>query len=252
MVHAIAITRVPGWEDAFPWAFAATAHRRPAAAGPDFALDPDAPGGGAIRHRDDWRRLLSQLGWRQIVVGRQVHGTEINLIRSDYSGVHLAGDCDGHATRRPGVLLAVTLADCVGVFLADPAHRAVALVHSGWRGTARGILGHGLGTMRSAFGTRAADLSVHLGPAICGDCYEVGAEVLDALGLRGRRTADLRAVLRDQARDAGVPQHAISISQHCTRCGDGRYYSHRAGDRGRHLALLGISSDTSGNTPPAA
>ena len=49
-------------------------------------------------------------------------------------GESVVGEGDGHITRQPGLLLTVTLADCVPVFIADPVHRAVALLHAGWRG----------------------------------------------------------------------------------------------------------------------
>src|SRR5690606_18360795 len=90
---------------------------------------------------------------------------------------------DGHATRAPGLLLAVSVADCVPVSLVDPERRAVALLHAGWRGAAAGILERGLEVLAERLLARPEDLHVHLGPAICGGCYEVGPEVHRALGL---------------------------------------------------------------------
>ena len=139
--------------------------------------------------------------------------------------------------------MAVTLADCVPVFLADPARRAVGLLHAGWRGTAAGVLEEGVGAMGSAFGSDAGDLFAHLGPAICGRCYEVGPEVFEALGAAppaGPAPLDLRSVLARRALAAGVRAGRLSASEECTLCGDGRYYSHRRGDDGRHLAYIGI------------
>ena len=85
----------------------------------------------------------------------------------------------------------------------------------------------------------APDLRIHLGPAICGRCYEVSPEVIHALtGNTAERNApvDLRAIIATHARDRGVTR--ITQSPLCTRCDNDRFFSHRAGDAGRQLAIL--------------
>jgi polyphenol oxidase len=144
-------------------------------------------------------------------------------------------------------MLAVSVADCVPIFLVAPARPAVALLHGGWRGVAAGILERGLALLRDSAGAVADDVHVHFGPAICGACYEVGADTAGALGLddtgdaaAGRLHVDLRAALAHRARNAGVPAERISVSTHCTRCGTSPFYSHRAGCAERQVAILGI------------
>jgi YfiH family protein len=147
------------------------------------------------------------------------------------------GEADGHFAPKPRTALAVTVADCVPVFIANPAG-ATQVLHSGWRGTVANILGVGLAMMKAA-GYRPADARVHFGPAICGRCYEVSPEVYQQLTGKdpGRPTAvDLRAILADQARKCGVER--ISVSPLCTRCNNDRFYSHRAGDHGRQLGVI--------------
>ena len=80
---------------------------------------------------------------------------------------------------------------------------------------------------------------MHLGPAICGRCYEVGPEVFEQLtGWSTTRTrhVDLRALLAEQARNGGV-QH-LSASPYCTRCDNDRFFSHRCGDAQRQVAVI--------------
>ena len=188
--------------------------------------------------------------WCSIVRSRQVHGAVVRVHATLPDGYILAGDCDGHATRTPGVLLAVTLADCVPVFVADPVNRAVALLHAGWRGVAEGVVESGLTAMADAFGSDPADLWVHAGPSICGRCYDVGPEVFSALGLArppAPAPLDLRATALRRATAVGVPSANATSSGECTLCGDGRYFSHRGGDQGRHLAFLGIATDEGGD-----
>lgn len=243
---AEATTRVPGWRAAFPWLRAGTT-RRPRHPGlaRDEANPATARWADAAIPAHAVNRLDGGRPWRSVLRSRQVHGRRVRVHDAVPSGFVLAGECDGHATRTPGLLLTVTLADCVPVFVADPARRAVALLHAGWRGTASGVLESGLAGMATAFGSRPGDLSVHFGPSICGRCYEVGPDVFSALGqLPPSSTAllDLRAVLLRRAVSAGVGPGAVTVSRECTRCGDDgqRYFSHRRGDRGRHLAYLGV------------
>ena len=241
-------TPVPAWGAAFPWLRAGTT-RRPATETDAGAARTDLGTAGEWAGRripaECVEALVDGVPWRSVVRSRQVHAAKVRVHDSATRGYVLAGDCDGHATQAAGVLLAVTLADCVPVFVVDPVGRAVALLHAGWRGVADGVVGSGIAVMADAFGSDPARLSVHAGPAICRRCYEVGPEVFAALGLglpRHPRPAplDLREVVRQRATAAGVPSANVTTSDECTLCGEGRYFSHRGGDHGRHLAFMGI------------
>ena len=58
--------------------------------------------------------------------------------------------------------------------------RAVAAIHSGWRGTLLRIAAKALGRMRMEFGTSPQDVIAAIGPSIGRCCYEVGSEVAAA------------------------------------------------------------------------
>ena len=93
-------------------------------------------------------------------------------------------------------------------------------------------------------GLSAGELRIHLGPAICGACYEVSAEVATALtGLpaTGHPHVDLRALIAEHARAAGVTR--LTTSHWCTRCDNARFFSHRAGDAGRQLAVIAAPAE---------
>ena len=238
---AVPCRPVSRWTDRFPWIAAGVTHRGTADRPFDLRLF-----GRAVPPAADsrWRALLAATGFPGAAHARQVHGTRIAVHAALHEGLHTdGGPADGHATSAAGVLLGVTVADCVPVYLVDPERRAVALLHAGWRGTAAGIMEAGMGTLARRFGSRPGDLHLHLGPAICGDCYEVGPEVFGALGLPvppAPKTVDIRAVLAGQARALGVPGGRVSDSGTCTLCGDGGYFSHRRGDAERQAAFLGI------------
>jgi YfiH family protein len=182
------------------------------------------------------RRELYETSPR-LATGGQVHGNHVLAHDGHWDGWLRGGEADGHFAPKRGTAMAVTVADCVPVFVAHPSG-ATQILHSGWRGTAANILKVGL-TMMKAAGHRLGDARVHFGPAICGKCYEVSPDVYEQL--TGRRpdvatTVDLRAILAGQAREFGVER--ITISPLCTKCDNDRFYSHRAGDHGRQLGVI--------------
>jgi len=186
-----------------------------------------------------WTALRALIGGpsARLASAFQVHGATVLAHRGEWEGFLRGPEADGHFSEARNTAMAVTVADCVPVFLAHPSGAAAA-VHSGWRGTAAGITAVAIRRF-VALGLPAAELRLHCGPAICGHCYEVSADVHRQLTSRdpGRRsTVDLRAIIADRARAAGV-RH-ISISPVCTRCDNDRFYSYRAGDAGRQLGVV--------------
>lgn len=218
----------------------------------DLAVGEASPERVAAVYAD----LARELGFRRVSVPNQVHGTDLREIRaapvpdSGVCTVDRAGRVDGQFVGGPGWLLAATAADCVPVYLWSRELGRIGLIHAGWRGAAAGILPRAISRLVRGLDRRprdtVGDLRVHLGPAICGRCYEVDTPVLSAFGLGGTRAQlDLRAILAAQAATAGVEPDALSSSRFCTACGPGDLHSHRAsgGTAGRMAAFLGLRSD---------
>jgi purine-nucleoside/S-methyl-5'-thioadenosine phosphorylase / adenosine deaminase len=190
-----------------------------------------------------WRAFRGSLPeFAGLVVARQVHGTAV-LWHAAAAGMVILPDADGHATATPGLLLAVTVADCIPLYLVDPSRRAIALLHAGWRGTAAGILARGI-ELLEAQGSSRRNVVMHCGVGICGPCYEVGSEVLAGCGLpapaAGKGPLDLRAVLTGQGRALGLGE--VSTSHLCSRHDADAFFSHRGsgGADGRMVAYLGL------------
>jgi hypothetical protein len=130
-------------------------------------------------------RFLSQVAVAaptRLVTVRQTHSGLIRTVEAADRGLEtpdgraiLRGD--GLTTNAPGVMLAVQVADCVPVLVADVRRRAVAAFHAGWRGTLKRIVERGIGTMRLRYGSRPEDLVAAVGPSIGACCYAVGEEV---------------------------------------------------------------------------
>ncbi|HEX5071682.1 MAG TPA: polyphenol oxidase family protein [Gemmatimonadaceae bacterium] len=201
-----------------------------------FGVASDEPVRAVMGRWDRLRDELSAAGPR-LATARQVHGNRVISHGTGWEGWLRGGDADGHFALDRGTAMAVTIADCVPVFLAHPSG-AAGLLHSGWRGTASRIVERAIDLFES-HGMAGRELTLHLGPAICGDCYEVSPDVLERLTARTvdrPATVDLRGLIADHARLRGVRR--ITISDRCTRCNNDRFYSHRAGDGGRQLGVL--------------
>ncbi len=246
----------PEWESRFPWlAQGITGRGGPDGKAPrNFARFTDPPAKG-VRHA--WAALRVSLDFPRIAHSRQIHGRQVSIYEWSPSDtipeeddpqveeghMILGPDADGHLTGSPGVLLAVTVADCVPVYLVDPERKVVGLLHAGWRGTVVGVLERGIGLISREFGTRPEELTVHFGPAVCGDCYEVGPEVHNALGLPdpGEPTpVDIRGHLAARALEMGVLESGLSQSAWCTLCEGSPFFSHRRGDAARQVGFLGV------------
>lgn len=201
----------------------------------DFGVPAD---GVTAEVRARWNALLESLGSaRRLASARQVHGRNVLTHGGDWDGWRRVEGADGHVTATGGTALAISVADCVPVFLAH-ASGVVGVVHAGWRGVAARALDAGIDAM-VALGAPADELYLHLGPSISGRQYEVGPDVYRQLTgwetVRARRV-DLRALLAEQARERGVRN--LTASHYCTKEDNDRFFSHRAGDPERQVAVI--------------
>jgi YfiH family protein len=210
----------------------------------DLGLWSEAPVGDVMRRWLLFRRSLP--GFPAVVLGNQIHGAEVMTVGPARGWIQVEG-IDGWVTTAPGVLLTVTIADCIPVYLVAPG-KGVALLHAGWRGTAAGILCRGVERLRQVTRADVTDFVMHCGVGICGPCYEVGSEVVTGCGLTadgpGPWHLDLRETLVDQA--AGLGIRRVTRSAHCSAHDRPTFYSHRAsrGADGRMVAYLGIPIDS--------
>ena len=157
--------------------------------------------------------------------------------------------CDGLATAELGVFIAISVADCVPIFLFDPVTRTAAGVHAGWRGSSSGIAINAVSLMGSEFGVKAQDLVAFVGPAAGKCCYEVGLEVADLFkaefvteGSGGKMKIDLGGSTVSALVSAGVSPTNIEQHKGCTIHENERYHSHRRDgvNSGRMMGVIGI------------
>lgn len=145
---------------------------------------------------------------------------------------------DALLTNVPGLQLSVRTADCLPVIFVDVESRAVAIAHAGWRGTAARIAQRVVLLMQQVYGTRLESLQVAIGPGIDKCCYEVGLEVIEAMGCYsplappvetapGKYKISLAEVVFTQLVDSGVQAQNIHLGAPCTYCSGTEFYSWR-------------------------
>jgi len=177
---------------------------------------------------------------------RQVHGARVGYAGSPGSS---GQEVDAIFTDVPGVTLGVLAADCACVLLTDPHARIVGAAHSGREGTAAGVVTALVAAMTGQ-GADPARMRALIGPAICGGCYEVSAQVQEAVAAavpetgcrtrRGRPGLDLRAGITAQLVSAGITQVADDLR--CTAETPDLYSYRRDGRTGRFAGLIWLAA----------
>lgn len=201
------------------------------------------------------RRLFAERLGREagmLCTLKQVHGADALLIEAPEQGLRQG---DALVTRVPGLLLAVTTADCVPVLLADPETRVVAAAHAGWRGAVAGIVEATLARMTAA-GAAPERVRAALGPAIRQASYQVDPPFRDAVLARrpwatplfepdgaAHWRFDLPRLVRESLRRAGVT--SVDDAGLDTLQKNAIYFSHRHSRQrdevGYGVQLSGIS-----------
>jgi polyphenol oxidase len=190
-------------------------------------------------------RVARELGVpeQRLVWMNQVHGAGVAVVDGPQDSAVPA--TDALVTATPGLVLCVLVADCVPVLLADPVAGVVAAVHAGREGVRQGVVPATLSAMAS-LGARARHVSALLGPAVCGDCYEVPADmqadvarIAPSAAVRTRTGTpglDLRAGVEEILRRAGIPD--VVQDPRCT-VEDPHLFSHRRdGVTGRQAGII--------------
>ena len=213
--------------DALPFLQAAFVQRCPTI---DVATDRETALG---RLWSVHRETANALGFTGMpfALAEQIHGSRVAQV--DVAPATPVAGADGLVTNRPGLCLAIYVADCAAVYLADRKAQAIGLVHAGRKGTELGIVTEAIASMREAFGTDPADLVIQIAPCIRPPNFEV----------------DFAAQIVRQAREAGARD--IFDCGTCTASNPEKYYSYRR-DRGRTGRLLALAAIRSAETESEA
>ncbi len=211
-----------------------------------------------IVNRQRFMRLFD-IGMDRVVCCQQVHGSSVAYINGEQAGqgaenydASLPG-IDAMVTETPGIILATFYADCIPVFFFDPVKRAVAIAHSGWKGTMDRIVLNTVKTMMERFRCDPSDIEVFIGPGIGRCCFQIHPDLsekvskafpeFDDIMYRNSKIYwDLRLTNQKILIGAGINPIKIIDCGLCTSCRTDLFFSHRKenGKTGRMMAAIGL------------
>jgi polyphenol oxidase len=180
----------------------------------------------------------------KVTYQQQTHSVKHNYVNEP----SFFKDSDALFTDLPGNYLAVSVADCVPVFLYEPRKNVISAVHSGWRGTQAKILTETLQTLKKRFDVNFEDIIAYIGPGITLENFEVSKDVFDLFrdevkeNRNGRYYVDLKNDNFLQLKEFGLKTENIEVSEYCTYGDTELFHSYRR-DRensGRMLGIIGL------------
>jgi YfiH family protein len=150
----------------------------------------------ALPSPEGWLAATASLGSdpARLIRVKQVHGNAVRIVRQGDDiarAIEERPDGDAIVSNVPGLALAVMVADCVPILIADPTRGAAAAVHAGWRGTCARVAPTAIEVMRRELGVDPAGLIAAIGPSVGPDDYEVGDQLIEAFLAAGHDKADV-------------------------------------------------------------
>ncbi len=190
-----------------------------------------------------------------------IHQFKTNILEAKRAGVYEGFDAS--YTTSPDVILSQTTADCGSIIITDTKGSVVALVHGSWHTLRDKIICETIAKLKEH---TANELVAGLGPMICKNCYEFGAEAkelfdpkylsqLDPVrhpvptsvipakaGIQKtevKHLVDLKQMIIDQLSESGITK--IDDVNICT-LEDKRFFSHRrsGAKSGRMITLTSL------------
>jgi len=210
------------------------------------------------------RKIISGtlgIDYKNLVSAQQVHKDKIAIVRKEDKGKgafkysNAIAESDALITNIPAIPLLMCYADCVPVFILDPVKKAIALIHSGRRGTELELVLKTLFKMKKIFETDPHSCLAAIFPSIGPCCYCVKEENkiddywLNAIKYNGElislqnksgRSLDLRKANYGQLIQGGLEEKNIFVNEICTADHPELFFSYRRdkGNTGRMAAIF--------------
>ncbi|QDQ11042.1 peptidoglycan editing factor PgeF [Streptomyces spectabilis] len=131
--------------------------------------------GAVLRNRELAAKSLG-VDPARVVWMNQVHGRDVAVVDGPWPADQEIPAVDAVVTAERGLALAVLTADCTPVLLADPVAGVVAAAHAGRPGMIAGVVPAAVEAMVD-LGAEPGRIVARTGPAVCGRCYEVPADM---------------------------------------------------------------------------
>lgn len=182
-----------------------------------------------------------------ISFANQVHSNRVKIVTK--GGTY--AETDGLITEVPGLALAIQVADCAAVLIADMKSTTIAAVHAGWRGAADDIIPRTMEKMQN-LGGDPKDFKAFISPCISLKNFEVGQEVAEQFPDRfvnyqsfEKPHINLKDFLRYQLTESGLKSDNVQSHPGCTVENMDTYYSYRReqDQSGRMMAIIQLKTE---------
>ncbi len=188
---------------------------------------------------DDPKKVIANLetvltiaGGKTLINVNQVHGKEVVVYKEGDIPKNPLAEADAIVTDQKGAVILVQTADCQPILIYDPVKKAVAGIHSGWKGSLQNIIGSTIDVMAKHYGSDPADMVAGIGPSLGPCCCEFINYRLEIPEILWKYKDDKNhfnfwQISEDQLLNKGVPKKNIQVSNLCTRCNHNLFFSYR-------------------------
>ena len=194
-------------------------------------------------------KIFSRLNLIDISVVRpyQTHTDNVEAI-DKVKAIDELKDVDGVITNKRKIALMTTSADCTSMILYDQVRKVIGSVHSGWRGTLKGIIGKAVEKMKDEYQSEPENIICCICPSIRQCCFEVDEDVKDLFYNKYKSLKNINEIIKlgdkkenkqkyyidttkiniELLKKEGLKEENIIDSGICTVCHSKEFHSYRA------------------------
>ena len=174
----------------------------------------------------------------------QTHTDNVKIVKK----IEKLENTDGIITNKKEIALITTSADCISLLLYDPIKKAIGSIHSGWKGTLKGIIVKAIEKMINEYQSNPEDIICCIWPSIRQCCFEVDEDVKDLFYNKYKNLKNIDEIIKlgDQKegkqkyyidtvkinmeliKNIGLREENIIDSNICTMCHSKEFHSYRA------------------------
>lgn len=203
-----------------------------------------------------YENISRELGFTNIIKPKQTHSDNITIIENNERNLN---EIDGLITNEKNVTLGTTSADCISLLFYDPNKNVIANVHSGWRGTEKGIAKKTVQELIEKFNCQPKDIICCICPSIRKCHFEVDEDVKEIFYNKYGDLPEINDIISENTakhkyyidtvlinkcllRQIGLRKENIIDSNICTVCNSNLFHSYRVDkeNSGRNMAIIEI------------
>ncbi len=195
--------------------------------------------GSLKEDKNNLSKNLKKAHFKNVVTSHRTH-SDIIL---DVQSVSLeAKEGDALITNQKNITLMVKVADCQGVLVYEPKKEVIAAIHSGWKGSAKNIIGKTIQTLVKKYDCQAQNLKIAISPSLGPCCCEFSDPKNELPTfckpyIKSNNHVDFWMLSKEQCLNEGVKESNIQLPNICTK-DNTNYFSHRRQEKGRMAVYI--------------